>query len=67
MKIKIKKSITLSCSGCEGQATFTPEGAHPTLFHTLPVCEHFNRVVSTDGLIEYMHECGRKRDQKEMS
>jgi hypothetical protein len=65
--MKINHSVTLPCSGCGGNATFTPEGAQPTFFHTIPICDRFNRVNSIAELTEYMRECFKKRDQKTMS
>jgi hypothetical protein len=65
--VTINNSVTLPCSGCDGNATFTPEGERPTFFHTMPMCDRFNRVNSIAELTEYMRECFKKRDQKAMS
>lgn len=65
--MKVKNSTTLPCSGCAGSATFTPDGERPTFFHTMPLCDRFNKVNTVVELTEYMRECFKKRDQKEMS
>ncbi len=62
--MKLESRLPLPCSGCVGQATFTTEGDHPTFSHTMPCCERFNKVNTIAELIEYMHECAAKRDQK---
>ena len=59
-RLKVRDAITLPCSGCGGQATFTPHGERPTFFHTMPFCERFDRVKTIAELTEYMHECQRK-------
>lgn len=57
---KVSESLTLPCCGCDGTATFTPEGEHPTFFHSMPFCERFNSTNTADQLSIYMRECGDK-------
>lgn len=59
--LKIKNSITFTCSGCDGKATFTPDGERPTFMHTFPFCERFNEVCTVEELTAYMRECAEKQ------
>lgn len=65
--MKIEKSITLPCSGCNGKATFIVEGENPTFFHTMPYCQTFDAVKTTDELTKYMHKCAATKIARELS
>lgn len=58
-RMTLVESLTMKCPYCTGNFTVgTTDNDEPVILHSVPTCEKYDAIQSTDDAVRYMRAAG---------